>query len=189
MKSLRVLARLLVIAIGLALGLAGFICWDGLHDERKPSDVAVVLGSKVEPTGQPSERLLARLDAAAALYQRGWVHHVIVSGATGPEGHNEALVMQRYLVDSARLPEHAVLVDMAGTTTQATARNAASLMKARGFQRAVVVSQYFHITRCKLAMRRAGITDLSSTHPSYFEWRDLYSVMRETVAVPLYWLH
>lgn len=42
---------------------------DGLNDELKPVDAAVVLGNKVEVNGRPSERLKSRLDKSVELYK------------------------------------------------------------------------------------------------------------------------
>ena len=42
---------------------------DGLTDEIHSADVAVVLGNTVNPDGNPSPRLQARLDKTVELYQ------------------------------------------------------------------------------------------------------------------------
>ena len=61
-------------------------------------------------------------------------------------------------------------------------------MKERGLTSAVVVTQYFHITRTRYALRRAGVAMVSTAHARYFEMRDLYSIAREAIALPVYWL-
>ncbi|WP_421753737.1 YdcF family protein [Croceimicrobium sp.] len=43
----------------------------------------------------------------------------------------------------------------------------------------VLVSQYFHISRCKLSFRKLGFTRISAVSPKYFEWRDFYALFRE----------
>ncbi|MCD5985153.1 hypothetical protein [Pseudomonas sp. CDFA 610] len=68
-----------------------------------------------------------------------------------------------------------------------TAINSAGIMKNKGFTSAVVVTQYFHITRSQYALKQAGVTQVSTAHARYFEWRDLYSIAREVVALPAYW--
>ena len=170
------------------LGGAGSIVIDGLRDDVQVSDVGVVLGSKVMPDGTPSDRLRARLDQAAALYKQGMFKHVIVSGGTGVEGFNEAQVMADYLAGQRAVPRAAILLDEHGDNTEATARNSATLMRAHSFNSALIVTQYFHITRCRYALSRAGIETVHSAHARYFEARDLYSTMRELVALPAYWL-
>ncbi|MGH6979164.1 MAG: YdcF family protein [Brevundimonas sp.] len=169
-----------VIAGGAAVVLiaAALIVVDGLTDDVGHSDVAVVLGSKVNPDGSPSPRLAARLSKARDLHRDGLVTAIIVSGGTGKEGVPEGSAMKLWLVRQG-IPEAAILVDDAGVDTMATARNAAVIMRANDFDSAIVVTQYFHISRTRLAFSKNGHPDVGSAHPDYFEMRDLYSIARE----------
>ena len=153
---------------------------DGLTDERAAADVALVLGNTVNPDGQPSARLRARLDAAVAVYRAGRAPVLLVSGGLGKEGHDEAVVMRNYLV-SQGIPAAAIVVDSEGWTTGHSARNAAAWMRGRGLSRAIVVTQYFHVPRSKLALRKCGVASVSGAHARYFELRDFYSTAREVV--------
>lgn len=184
MRLIRVIAALLLIPL---CGSAGIVL-DGLRDNIQVSDVGVVLGSKVMPDGTPSARLRARLDKAAELYRQDMFKYVIVSGGTGIEGFSEAKVMADYLVEQCQVPRDAILLDEHGDNTEATARNSAAIMSARGMTSALVVTQYFHITRSRYALVRAGIATVHTASPRYFEVRDLYSTARELVALPAYWL-
>jgi vancomycin permeability regulator SanA len=180
--------RLVVmVAFFVLLGVVGIVV-DGLRDDVQMSDVAVVLGSKVMPDGTPSDRLRARLDKAADLYRRGMFKRIIVSGGTGAEGFNEALVMATYLADRQSIPRTAILLDEHGDTTEATALNSVVLMKANGLKSALVVTQFFHVPRSRYALHRAGVETVYSAHANYFELRDLYSLAREMIALPAYWL-
>lgn len=167
------------------LACATALVIDGLTDNLGHSDVAVVLGSKVETDGKPSPRLAARLDRAARLYADGLFPRVIVSGGTGREGFDEAEVMKGYLVTQG-VPASAILVDRDGVNTEATARNSAALMQANQLQTALVVTQYFHVPRTRLALQRAGVTVNHSAHAHIFEWRDLYSIPREVIGYGAY---
>jgi len=182
------LKRLLT-ALALAALVAGVgaLLADGLRDDAVRCDVGIVLGSKVGPGGLPSSRLAARLDKAVELYRAGMFGSVIVSGGTGREGYDEATVMRAYLVARA-IPAAAIIVDSAGVNTAATARNSAALMRARGLHSALVVTQYFHITRSKQALRASGVATVRGAHADLFEWRDVYSTLREAVAIPVYLL-
>ncbi|MDT3235847.1 MULTISPECIES: YdcF family protein [Pseudomonas syringae group] len=180
--------QLTLLSLGLLFILtAGLIAMDGLSDNAQTSDAAIVLGSKVTPDGVPSARLQARLDRAVELYRQGRVRNIIVSGGTGVEGFSEAVGMANYLAERSGLPREAILLDEQGNTTKDTARNSAQIMKQRGFKSAVVVTQYFHITRSRYALYQAGVTQVSTAHARYFEWRDLYSLAREVAALPAYW--
>lgn len=185
---MRLRLKLLVVLIGLLLiAPMAIIAAVGLQDEVRPSDVAIVLGSKVMPDGTPSPRLAARLDKALALYRDGMVRHIIVSGGTGVEGFSEARVMRDYLVNRA-IPATAILLDETGDNTAATARDSAAIMQRQGFVSAVVVTQYFHVLRSRLALRAAGIPTVYHAHAVFFEGRDIYSLAREAVACVAYQL-
>src|SRR5712691_8724464 len=135
--------------VGILTGLGAFfvavcaILSDGLTDTAQESDIGIVLGSRVMLDGTPSARLRARLDKAGELYQRGLFKHVIVSGGTDADGHNEAAVMADYLATQNKVPREAIILDERGNTTQATARNSVAIMKQRGFSSSVVITQYF----------------------------------------------
>ncbi len=179
---------LLKLTIGAVIGfvlIAVLIVIDGMRDEISPSDVGLVLGNTVQADGQPSARLRARLDKTLELYRAGLFAEVIVSGGVGVEGFDEAEVMKRYLIDNG-VPEARIHVDSQGLDTHRTARNAAAMMAAHGWSSALVVSQYYHIPRCRLALARSGVASVASAHADYFEARDLYSTAREVVAYGFY---
>jgi uncharacterized SAM-binding protein YcdF (DUF218 family) len=189
MKSLffRRATGLMGVAIGLFLLAAALICLSGLSDDRRTSDVAVVLGNQVFPSGRPSPRLAARLDEAVRVWRADLVTAIIVSGGVDSNGTDEAAAMRAYLIVNG-VPEDAILVDPRGLTTWATARNSAAIMQSRKWRSAMVISQYFHIPRTRLAFRKFGIVDPRSAHPPFFEWRDVYSISREVIGYPTYWL-
>ena len=178
------IASLLLLTGSFLLG-AVLIVADGLSDDIHTADVAIVLGNTVESDGRPSARLRARLDKAVELYRGGLFQHVIVSGGTGVEGFNEAEVMKRYLI-SQGVPEGRIIADGEGATTSLTARNAARVMKERGWQSALVISQYFHVPRTRLAVESYGVRPVYSAHAEYFELRDVYSIAREVIGYGAY---
>ena len=150
----------------------------GLRDHVGKADLGLVLGSKVEADGTPSERLRARLDKTVELYRAGYFPVVVASGGTGVEGFDEGTVMKTYLVAHG-IPEERVIVDNDGITTYASARNTAVIARARGVSSVFVISQYFHVPRSRLALERFGFAAVYSAHAHYFAIRDLYSAPRE----------
>ena len=181
---------LLLVALPIMLAFilsATLIVADGLTDDIHAADVAIVPGNTVEKDGRPSARLSARLDQTVALYRQGLFHDVIVSGGVGSEGFDEAEVMKRYLVENG-VPEGSIHVDSGGATTHLTARNASRMMRENGWRSAMVVSQYFHVPRMRLALKRSGVTPVFSAHAQYFELRDVYSIAREVVGYGAYLL-
>ena len=127
----------------------------------------------------------ARLDTAADLYKSGRAKQIIVSGGFGEEGFSEPRVMRDYLV-GAGVPAGSIHEDDDGLTTGATCANAKAFMDNAGETSANIVTQYFHIPRAKLACRREGIDIEGAESPRFFELRDLYSIARELVALPVY---
>ena len=106
---------------------------------------------------------------------------IIVSGRNGKEGVDEATVMAEYLQNHA-VPAENIIVDSEGKTTEKTVLNTVAMMKKNNFRSVMVISQYFHISRAKLAFGKAGVAEIYSAHPNYFEMRDAYSIFREFFA-------
>jgi len=154
---------------------------DGMKDEVAESDVAVVFGNMVQKNGQPSMRLKGRLDAAYELYKKNYFNRIIVSGGIDPDGNNEAEIMKKYLIGRG-LPESSIITDSNGVDTHSTAVNTAKIMEENKFKSAFIISQFYHISRTKLAFNKAGIKNVSSAHADYFELRDIYSLFREFFA-------
>ena len=182
----------IILAIAAALILSallatGALVWDGLRDELGHADVALVLGNTVHPDGTPSRRLSARIERTLELYREGYFPLILVSGGLGKEGHDEAVVMREYLVQRG-VPAEAILVDSEGLNTFASARKTQQLMSERGLSKALVITQYFHVPRSKLALKKFGIPTVYSAHARYFEGRDLYSIPREIAGMLKYTL-
>lgn len=155
------------------------IITDGLIDDKNlKANVAVVLGSKVNTDGSLSERLKTRLDRGLKLYTDSLVSEIYVSGGLGKEGFYEGSIMADYLI-SKGVPKHRVKIDNEGINTRSTAVNYRKDYPQE--TSAIVVSQYFHISRCKLAFKQVGIKNVKGVHCNYFEWRDPYSAFREFV--------
>jgi vancomycin permeability regulator SanA len=184
-RTLRILKTVLLVGLLLGLSMAVYIAIDGLTDELRPVDVAVVPGNRVDPDGQPSPWLKTRLDRTVELYRQGLFANVIVSGGLGSEGFDEAAVMMDYLV-SAGIPKSRILIDSGGADTYATAVNAAALMDAHGWKSAMVVSQYYHVPRTRLALQRCGLQTVYGAHAEGFTYRGLVILAREVIASPVY---
>jgi vancomycin permeability regulator SanA len=156
----------------------------GLMSRPRPSDVAIVYGSLVRD-GRPSPRLEARLAAARDVYVQGLVPRLFVSGATGREGYDESRVMRDWLVAHA-VPESVVVRDSLGHNSALTAQDARVWMRAHGAKQALVVTSYYHVARASMACWQAGIEVNGAAPARRFELRDIYSIARELVALPVY---
>lgn len=156
------------------------IVGDGLSDQIKKSDVAIILGSKVNADGSVSARLAARLNKGIELYKKGVFPYIIVSGGVGTNGLDQATIMKAYLV-AHQIPANVIIADNKGKNTQATAGNSVVLMRNYNFKNVLLISQYYHISRARLAFKHCGITPVATAHANFFELRDFYSTGREVV--------
>ncbi|MGW7486802.1 SanA/YdcF family protein [Streptomyces sp. NPDC054786] len=114
--------------------------------------VAIVFGAGLW-NGAPSPYLAHRLDAAAALYDRGTVHAVLVTGDNSRHDYDEPDAMRAYLVRHG-VPARKVVSDYAGFDTWDSCSRAHRIF---GVDRAVLVSQGFHIRRALALCAAAGV--------------------------------
>jgi hypothetical protein len=160
---------------------------DGLNDEGKKADVAIVLGTKINNDGTLSARLQARLDQSIVLYRQQRVKKIIVSGIGHGPNLQQAKRMHEYLL-SQGIPATDIYADDKGYDTERNVKYSLAIMKENNLHSAISVSQYFHQTRAKMLFRKAGFDNISSSSPTYFEWQDIIAVPREFVAFYVEWL-
>ncbi len=182
------LRRLMLVLTAWALVHLAAISVDGCSDDDAPADLAVVLGNHVAADGTVSGRLVRRLDRALELYQQGKVPTIIVSGGRDPGSPFEAEAMKQYLVERG-VPADAVVEDRGGENTYLTARFTAEYMQQHGLRSVIAVSQYYHISRSKLALRRFGVAEVRGAHAvMVIEPREPWSLLRELVGYYTYLL-
>jgi vancomycin permeability regulator SanA len=177
--------QLAVFALFVGLCTAGWLIYDGLTDTGDRADIGVVPGTTVTADGLPGPTLQARLDGAITLYNQGHFPRIFVSGASKPGGYDEAASMAKYLTDH-QVPDDAIILDHHGDTTADTARNLARYMKLKDIQSAMIVTNYYHVTRTKMALSQAGITFISQSHVGTPQKEDAYPLAREVAAFYYY---
>ncbi|MFJ7159579.1 vancomycin high temperature exclusion protein [Streptomyces sp. NPDC101118] len=116
------------------------------------SDVAVVFGAGLW-RGRPTPYLAHRLDAAAELYRAGRVKVVLVTGDNSRVEYDEPDAMRAYLTGHG-VPDDRIVSDYAGFDTWDSCVRAKKIF---GVERAVLVSQGFHIRRAVALCQAAGI--------------------------------
>ncbi|MFF9348243.1 vancomycin high temperature exclusion protein [Streptomyces sp. NPDC014734] len=114
--------------------------------------VAVVFGAGLMQ-GRPSPYLANRLNAAAELYRDGKVEVVLVTGDNSREDYDEPDAMRTYLRKHG-VPDERIVSDFAGFDTWDSCVRAKKIF---GVDRAVLVTQGFHIHRAIALCRTAGI--------------------------------
>lgn len=159
----------------------------GFASKPKVSDVIVVYGNQVNSDKTPSKRLKARLDKAIDLYKKGFSKYIIVTGGIDSNNNDEALIMKKYLTEIGSIEESIITADSSGINTHHSALFVKSFLKKKGLKSIINVSQYSHIMRTDLAMKKEGIAKTSSCSADYFfEPRNFYSLIRECVAFYYY---
>lgn len=116
------------------------------------TDVAVVFGAGLWD-GEPSPYLAHRLDAAVRLYRAGRVKVVLVTGDNSRKDYDEPDAMRAYLTERG-VPGSRVVRDYAGFDTWDSCVRAKKIF---GVDRAVLISQGFHIRRAVALCEAAGI--------------------------------
>ncbi|MFC9622572.1 vancomycin high temperature exclusion protein [Streptomyces sp. NPDC056930] len=114
--------------------------------------VAMVFGAGLWE-GKPSPYLANRLNAAAELYRDGKVKVVLVTGDNSRKEYDEPDAMRTYL-RAHGVPDERIVSDFAGFDTWDSCVRAKKIF---GVDRAVLVSQGFHIRRAIALCRTAGI--------------------------------
>src|SRR6266545_3062968 len=142
----RKLAAAVVLAIALAFGWAAVVVSVALaaaRDQATTADAIAVLGA-AQYNGRPSPVFRARLDHAAALYQRGLAPVVLVTGGVGAgEVLSEANVGRDYLARLG-LPGDALIPLPASDDTYASLTQVKRWFEGRGSRRVLLVSDAFH---------------------------------------------
>lgn len=117
-----------------------------------PTAVGIVFGAGA-PQGVASPMLAARLDLGARLYRAGKVQVLLATGDNSRSHYNEPLVMRDYLV-RAGVPRDRIVLDYAGFTTWDSCVRAKKIF---GVDRAILITQRFHLPRALTLCRSAGI--------------------------------
>ena len=145
----RFLSGVLVgILLSVGTGLTAFLLigsWLAVEDQLEKVDAIVAISGD---TG-------ARADTAITLWKAGWAPLIVFSGAAiDPESVSSAEIMRREALRQG-VPESAVLVEGASTTTEENAAEVAKLMAARKLRSAILVTSPYHQRRAAFEFHRA----------------------------------
>lgn len=157
--------RLLLLLALWLVAVASYIVWVGERDQAAPADAIIVLGAAAYDA-RPSPVFAERIRHGIDLYRRGLARHLIFTGGFGKGARfSESQVAQRYALKHG-VPKQAILIETRSRTTQQNLQQAAALMKAHGFKRAIIVSDPLHMARALRLAREAGIDALGSSTPT-----------------------
>lgn len=144
------------------------------------SEVGIVFGASVYRSGRPSPALASRLDGAIELYHTDKIKKLLMSGDNSQKTYNEVSSMKKYAI-SKNVPEEAILIDPLGTRTYETCLRSKNEFK---FNRAILVTQSFHINRAVYTCRQLGIEAFGYAIDEKFSLEeDVKNKIREIFAV------
>ncbi len=128
------------------------------YAEREADEpgAVIVLGCQVRGD-VPSTMLARRLDAALETLEEHPEAVCVVSGGKGSgENVSEAEAMRRYLIERG-IEESRVILEDKSVSTRENIRFSAELLKERGIDTAVIVTNEFHQYRADIYARRNGL--------------------------------
>jgi uncharacterized SAM-binding protein YcdF (DUF218 family) len=176
-------AAVALVALGSLYLVVTFLqVWAGARlDHDDTADAIVVLGA-AQYDGEPSPVLRARLDRAVTLYREGRAPLIVVTGGR-QEGDRftQAAAGFLYLREQG-VPEAALLLEVDGTSTYTELAATARILRARGLERVLMVSDAYHSRRLLAIADEVGLDGSVSPTGTSFGVREL---VRETAAVGL----
>ena len=154
---------LTVLAIALVLGATPFLWREIVQryygryittvEEAPREQVAIVYGAAVYGNGRLSTVLRDRVETAIALYERGAVDTIIMSGDNSSPDYNEPGAMMAYAI-ARGVAEADIQPDYGGFRTYDSCYRARHIF---GLESAILVTQAFHLPRAIFTCRALGV--------------------------------
>lgn len=184
----RLLSLVLLLVVLAVVVTAARVLWVAHSDDRRPSDVIVVLGS-AQYDGRPQEVLRSRLDHAADLLHAKVAPRIVTVGGKRPgDRYTEAESGRDYL-EQRGIPASRLVAVQTGSDTLASMQAVAKVMRAHRWSSAVVVTDPEHSLRARAMLRGTGIEAVTSptrTGPDYGFAGESRYVLRETAGYLYY---
>ena len=153
------------------------------------ADAIIVLGARVQPTGELSTQLEYRTLKALELFEAGLADYIIPTGAQGhDEPQSEASAMADFLTGRG-VPKERILLEDQSYNTIENLLNAQSLMAERDLTTAIIVTSDYHVQRSLWNARDIGLdAQGAGAQASNFPALLWASRLRETVAWAKYFV-
>lgn len=150
-----------------------------------PAPVALVLGAGLWRDGSPTPALYDRVATAVDLYKAGKVNKLLMTGDNRFVNYNEPAAMKTLAVRLG-VPAEDIVLDYAGRRTYDSCYRAKEIF---GVQRAVIVSQLFHLDRALFLCDSLGIASVGAAadRQPYPFWDYRGWELREVLALAAAW--
>jgi SanA protein len=158
---------------------------DDLPREDQPR-VAIVFGAGLTRSGEPTPALYDRVATAAVLYRRGLVNKLLLTGDNRFVNYNEPEAMRRTAVQLG-VPDEDLVLDYAGRRTYDSCYRAREIF---GVQRAILVTQAFHLDRALYLCDAFGLDSIgvAADRRHYTQSAQTWWSIREAAATLAAWL-
>jgi uncharacterized SAM-binding protein YcdF (DUF218 family) len=157
----KTVAVILALALAVLMFTMGRVWWVARQDDRRTSDVIVVLGA-AQFDGRPSSVFTARLVHARNLYQANIAPRIVtVGGNRAGDRFTEASAGKNWLT-SHGVPADRVTVVPTGGDTLTSVRAVSKKMRQRRWSTAVIVTDPWHSLRTRSMAHDAGIDAVTS---------------------------
>lgn len=151
--------------------------------EKVPTEpVAIVFGAGVWADGTPTPMLADRVEGAVELYRLGRVNKILMTGDNATPEYNEVVAMQQY-AERLGVPSQDIKLDYAGFSTYESCYRAKVIF---GVERAVLITQKYHLPRAVYTCNQLGIEAVGLGTPDWGKFRDdsmRFYTQREVLAV------
>ncbi len=187
--AVKLVAALLFGALALVAVTGGYVWWFARQDDRRVSDVIVVLGA-AQFDGRPSSVFTARLVHARNLYRDDVAPRIItVGGKQDGDRFTEGAAGKTWLEDHG-VPGGRVTSVGTGSDTLSSLTAVQARMQSKGWSSAVIITDPWHAVRTRSMARDQGIdAALSPTRQGpavRTRSTEIRYIARETLAY-LYW--
>jgi uncharacterized SAM-binding protein YcdF (DUF218 family) len=158
-------------------------------DNARQADVIIVLGCRVGRDGGPSRCIRERAGHAADLYRRGFAPWVIATGGETERGPVESAAL-RGVLEEGGVPAGSIVEESRAHNTIQNIRYSSEIMRERGWQSAVLVTEPYHINRAALIARDFGLEVYPSPALDSRNWTEwgprAYNLARDALSLMLY---
>jgi SanA protein len=148
------------------------------------SPTAIVLGAGYSPGGRLSSALADRMDTAIALYEAGKVNKLLLTGDNRFPAYNEPAAMAAY-AQVQGVPAEDLVLDYAGRSTYDSCYRAGAIF---GVERAILVTQAFHLPRALYTCDRLGLETVGVVADRRAYFRATWYQVRELFALTRAWM-
>ncbi len=124
-----------------------------------PPRIAIVFGARVWNDGEVSPVLYDRVLTAVELYRAGRVKKILMSGDNSTENYDEPTAMKKTAVGLG-VPADNIVLDFAGRRTYDTCYRAKKIF---GIEKAILVTQQFHLPRAIYLCDNLGVDSIGIT--------------------------